>query len=169
MNRLRDPRGRFIKVGKVIDISANYSKGRNTPNTSSPERYRKTPEGSNSSWKPRRDPIERTIEGEGTLARGPDDLIPEEIQKDQPLVTCSYPLVTEPKDTTFSLVGSPNFVDLVDPEQVKSLFGNPIDTVISQIETSIVEPTFPLGFNKKTVDQRKISPETEHWDSPLSP
>ena len=69
----------------------------------------------------------------------------------------------------FSLVGSLKFVDLVNPEQVKPLFGNPIDTVISQIETSIVEPTIPLGFNKKTIDQRNISPEIENWDAPLSP
>ena len=103
------------------------------------------------------------------MTRGPEDLILEEIQKDQPLVTSISPLVTKPKDTTFSLVGSPNLVYLVDPEQVKAVFGNPIDTVISQIETSTVEPTFPLGFNKKTVHQRKISPETEHWDAPLSP
>ena len=86
------------------------------------------------------------------MTRGPEDLISEEIQKDQPLVTSSSPLVTKPKDTTFSLVGGPNLVDLVDPKQVKSLFGNPIVTVISQIETSTVEPTFPLGFNKKTID-----------------
>ena len=122
MNRLRDPQGIFIKVGKSIDISANFSRGCNTPTTNSLERYRKTLEGSNSAWKPRRDLIKRTIEEEGTLARGPNDLIAEEIQKDQSLVTPSSLLVTEPKDTTFSLVGSPNFVDLVDPEQVKDLF-----------------------------------------------
>ena len=103
------------------------------------------------------------------MTKGPKDLILEEIQKDQPLVTSSSPLVIKPKDMTFSLVGILNFFDLVDIEQVKSLFGNPSDTVISQIETSIVEPTLPLGFNKKTVDQRKISPETEGWDAPLSP
>ena len=103
------------------------------------------------------------------MTGGPKDLILEEIQKDQPLVTSSSPLVTKPKDTTFSLVGSLNFVDLVDPEHVKALFGNPLDTIISQIETSIVEPTLLLGFNKKTIDQTKISPETEHWDTPLSP
>ena len=67
MNRLRDPHGRFIKVGKAIDISTNFSRGRNTPNTKSPERYRKTPKGSNSAWKPKetlpRDLTKGTIEG----------------------------------------------------------------------------------------------------------
>ena len=53
---------------------------------------------------------------------------------------------------TFSQVGSPDFIDVVDPEQVKDLFGNPLDTVISQIETSTIETTLPLGFNKKMVD-----------------
>ena len=33
----------------------------------------------------------------------------------------------------------------------------------------MVEPNFHLGFNKKTVHQRKISPEIERWDTPLSP
>ena len=172
MNRLRDPQGRFIKVGKAIDISANFSRGSNTPTTNSPERYRKAPEGSNSTQKPKenlpRYITKGTIEGEGTFPRGPEDVIPKQIQRDQPLVTSTSPLVTQPKNTTFSLVGSPNFVYFVDPEQVKALFGNPLDIVISQIETSTVEPTFPLGF-KKMVDQGNISPEIECWDAPLSP
>ena len=74
-----------------------------------------------------------------------------------------------PNNTTFSLVGDPNFFDFVDPTQVKALFGTSVDPIISQIETSIVEPTIPLGFNKKTIDQRKISPEKEHWEAPLLP
>ena len=41
MNRIRDPQGRFIKVGKSINISANYSRGRNTPTTNSPESIEK--------------------------------------------------------------------------------------------------------------------------------
>ena len=53
MNKLRDPQGRFIKTGKDINIITKSSKGRNTPTTNSPERYRKTPEGSNSAWKPK--------------------------------------------------------------------------------------------------------------------
>ena len=53
MNRLRDPQGRFIKVGKSIDISTKFSRGHNNPTTNSPERYQKTPEGSNSVWKPK--------------------------------------------------------------------------------------------------------------------
>ena len=74
-----------------------------------------------------------------------------------------------PNNTTFSLVGDPNFVDFIDPSQVKSLFGNSVDPIISKIETSTVEPTIPLGFNKNMVDQRKISFEKECWDAPLSP
>ena len=74
-----------------------------------------------------------------------------------------------PNNTTFSLVGDPNFIDFVDLAQVKSLFGTSVDPVISQIETSKVEPTISLGFNKNTVDHRNISPEKVHWDAPLSP
>ena len=78
MNRLRDPRGRFINIGKYIDISTNFSKGHNTPTTNSLESFQKTPEGSNSAWKPKetlpRDISKGTVEGEGTLTRGPEDL-----------------------------------------------------------------------------------------------
>ena len=83
MNRLRDPQGRFIKVGKAIDISANFPMGHNTPTINSPERYRKTHKGSNFAWKPKetlpRDITKGTIEGEGTLTRGPEDLILKEV------------------------------------------------------------------------------------------
>ena len=103
------------------------------------------------------------------MAEGPKYPIPEEVQEDQPLETLIPPLVSNPSNTTFSLVEDLNFVDFVDPAQVKSLFGTLVDPFIFQIETSIVEPTIPLGFNKNTVDQRKISPEQERWDAPLSP
>ena len=49
------------------------------------------------------------IEGEGTLAGGPKDLISEEVQEDQPLGTSNPPLVLNPNNTTFSLVGDLNF------------------------------------------------------------
>ena len=110
-----------------------------------------------------------SIKAEGTLTRVPKDPIPEEVQEDQPLETSSPPLVSNPINTTFSLVGDLNFIEFVDLAQVKSLFGTLVDPVISQIETSTVEPTIPLGFHKNTVDQRKISPEKECWDAPLSP
>ena len=109
------------------------------------------------------------IEGEGTLVEGPNHLIPEEVQEDQPLEISNPPLVLNPNNTTFSIVGDLNFVDFVDLGQVKALFGTSVDLVISQIETSIVEPTIPLRFNKNMVDQRKISPEQERWNAPLSP
>ena len=99
------------------------------------------------------------------MAGGPNDIISEEIQEDQPLETSNPPLVLNPNSTTFSLVGDLNFIDFVDPAQVKALFGNSIDPVISQIETSTVEPTIPLGFNKSSVDKRKNSPEKERWDT----
>ena len=80
MNRLRDPQGRFIKIGKYINISTKFSRGHNTLTTNSPKRYWKTLEGSNYAWKPKetlpRDITKGTIEGEGTLTRGPEDLIP---------------------------------------------------------------------------------------------
>ena len=86
------------------------------------------------------------------MAGGPKDLISKEIQEDQPLETSNPPLVLNPNNTTFSLVGDPNFIDFVDPAQVKALFGSSVDPIISQIETSMIEPTITLGFNKNLVD-----------------
>ena len=81
MSRLRDPQGRFVKTGKLIEIPTNFRRGRNSPTTNSPERYRKTLVRGSSTQK-----LEETllgyltgeaIEGEGTLLAGPKDPIPE--------------------------------------------------------------------------------------------
>ena len=126
MRRLRDPQSRFVKTRKLIEIPTNFHRGRNTLTTNLAERYRKTPIGSSSTQKPKEtlsaDLTNEAIEGEGTLARGPKDLISEEIQEDQPLEISNPQLVLNPNNTTFSLVGDPNFVDFVDPAKVKALF-----------------------------------------------
>ena len=171
MSILIDPQGRFVKTGKLIEIPTNFYRGRNTPTTNSAKRYRKTPTGSSSTQKTKETLsgglTGEAIKGEGTLEGGPKDLNPEEVQEDQPLGTSNPPLVLNLINTIFSLVGDPNFIDFVDVAEVKALFGNSVDPVISQIETSTVEPTIPLGFNKNIVDQRKISIEQERWDAPL--
>ena len=81
MSRIRDPQGRFVQNRKVIEVSTNYHRGRNSPTTNSPERYRKTPIGSSSTLKPKEilleDLTEEAIEGEGTLAEGLKDPVPE--------------------------------------------------------------------------------------------
>ena len=137
MNRLRDPQDRFIKIGKAINISTNFFRKHNAPTTNSPERYRKMPIGSSSTLKPKESLLEdltgEAIKGEGTLVGGPKDLIPDIVQEDQPLETSNPPLVMNPNNTTFSLVWDPNFIDFVDPTQVKDLFGISVDPVISQI------------------------------------
>ena len=84
MSRLRDPQGRFVKTGKLIEIPTNFHRGCNTPTTNSTERYRKTPIGSSSTQKPKDtfsgDLTGEAIEGEGTLEGGPKDLIPKEVK-----------------------------------------------------------------------------------------
>ena len=86
MSRIRDPQGRFVMTEKVTKVSTNYRRGRNSPTTNSPERYRNTPIGSSSTLKPKETLLEditgEAIEGEGTLAEGPKDPIPEEFQVD---------------------------------------------------------------------------------------
>ena len=142
MSKLRYPQGIFVNIGKLIEVPTNYRRGCNYPTTNSPERYRKMCVGSSYTLKPKEIPLEyltgEAIEGEGTLAESRKDLVHEEVQEDQPLETPSPPLVSNPINTSLSLVGDPNFVDFVDPAQVKALFGTSIDPVISQIETSTV-------------------------------
>ena len=53
MSRLKDPQGRFIKIGKLIEIPTNFHRGRNTPTTNSAESYRNMPIGSSSILKPK--------------------------------------------------------------------------------------------------------------------
>ena len=84
MSRIRDHQGRFVKTRKLIEISTNFYRECNSPTTDSAERYRNTPIGSNSTLKPKetlsRDLTGESIEGEGTLVGGPNDLIPEKVQ-----------------------------------------------------------------------------------------
>ena len=84
MSRLRYLKVRFVKTGKIIKIPTNYRRGRNSPTTNSPERYRKMPIGSSSTLKPKEnlsgDLTEEAIEGEGTLARCLKDFIPKKVQ-----------------------------------------------------------------------------------------
>ena len=89
-----------------------------------------------------------------------EDLILENILRDQLLKTSNHP------NTTYSLVGDSNFVDLVYPVQVKALLDN---SVISQIETSKVESTSPIGSNRSIANGRNISPKKEYWDTSVSP
>ena len=52
---------------------------------------------------------------------------------------------------------------------MKALFGNSINIVTPQIETSTVASTIPIRPNKRMGDRRNISPGKEHWDAPFSP
>ena len=126
MSRIRDPQGRFFKTKKVIEVPTNYCRGRNSPTTNSSERYRNMPIGSSSTLKPKESLLEdltrEAIEGEGTLAKCPKDHVPEEVQEDQPLETPIPPLVPNPINTKFSLVGDSNFVEFVDPAHIRGYY-----------------------------------------------
>ena len=88
-----------------------------------------------------------------TLTRKFEDIILQKVSLDQLLKTSKH------LNATASLVGDPNFVDFVDPVQVKAPLD---DSVTSQIETSEVESTFPIGSNRSMANGRKISPENEY-------
>ena len=141
----RDYKGRYFRTSSqnLIKIPTNLYGGWNTPITNSTERNKRTHIGSSSTWKPK-DFIGETIDGEEIMAGNPKDPIPEEVQEGQPLEILNPPLVQKPNDTTFSLVGDPNFVNFIDPPQVQDLFGSSTNIVISHIETSTVVPTIPI-------------------------
>ena len=52
---------------------------------------------------------------------------------------------------------------------MKSLFGNSINIVTPQIETTTVASSIPLRPNKRMGDRRKISPRKEFWVAPFPP
>ena len=52
---------------------------------------------------------------------------------------------------------------------MKALFGNSINIVTPQIETSTVASPIPIRTNKIMGDRRKIYPGKECWDTPFSP
>ena len=79
-----------------------------------------------------------------------EDLVLEKFSRDQLWKTSKH------LDTACSLIGDPNFVDFVDHVQVKALLDN---SMISQIETSEVESTYPIGSNRSMENGRKISHE----------
>ena len=168
MNIPRDSNGRYVRTisKNLVKIPTNLYGGWNTPTNNSVERYRRTHIGSSSTWKPK-EFIGETIDSEEILAGNIKDLIYEEVQEGQPLQILNPPLVQKPNDTTFSLVGDPNFINFIDPAEVGDLFGSSTNIFISHIETSIVVPTIPIELNKNIVDHRKISPTQKMLGCPI--
>ena len=62
-----------------------------------------------------------------------------------------------------------NFTNFFNLTQVKALFGNSINIITPQIDTSTVASPTPIGTNKRMGDQRKIFPGKECWVSPFPP
>ena len=116
MNIPGDSKGRYIRDNSqnLIKIPTNLYEWWNNPTTNSTERYQRTHIGSSSTWRPK-DFIGETIDGEKILAGNPKDPIYEEVQEGQPLEILNPPLVHKLNNTTFSLVGDPNFVNFIDP------------------------------------------------------
>ena len=116
MNKPRDPKGRYIRDNSqgLIKIATNLYEGWNTPTTNLVERNRRTHIGSSSRWRPK-EFIGETIDSGEILVGSPNDPIFEEVQEGQPLEILNSLLVQKPNNTNFSLVGDPNFVNLIDP------------------------------------------------------
>jgi hypothetical protein len=57
----------------------------------------------------------------------------------------------EPNNTTFVFLppsGDPNFEDIIDPEQVNTLFGSSTNIIVSQIDTETLAPIISTGSSR---------------------
>jgi len=134
MNKPRDPKGRYIRTSshKPTNIPTNLYGGIST------RRAQETLSEAHSG-----ETIEKPEEPENreTLPVNSQENIEVEPQpEERSLEPLETPPITKPNDTTFSLVGDSNFVDIIDPEQVNILFRNSTNIVVSQIETLTLEP-----------------------------
>jgi hypothetical protein len=177
MNRPRDSRGRYIRNSPrhTPKFPPNFYGGRTISGTSSATRYQRTPQGASSSREAREAPsgasptetIEKPEEPKSrtTVPLDPSShprVRPEpEINPTSPF---AFPTSSEPPATT--IFRDPNFVDLVDPEQVNTLFGSPSGKAVSK-----EEPTAdPEGYIADNFSRGEdIPPRGERWDASLSP
>jgi hypothetical protein len=171
MNKPRDPKGRYIKTKPklLIKVPSNLFGGRNTPPINFAERYQKV--GDSSTQRAKKvseetkigETIEQTIETSAVVGH---EALPIEPS-------------SEPANTTFSFsppLGDTNFVDIIDLKQVNSLFGSSANIVVSQVETTTLEPVVSTRLSKvldiQIVDKysyrRNTLPEKEPWDTLLS-
>jgi hypothetical protein len=143
MNRLRDPKGTYIK--SKLDLStkvpSNIFRGRNVPLISSVDRYRKIGAGSTQSTK--------IVSEETNTGR----TIEQEIEAPIILGQEARPLKpsAEPNNTTFAFtppLGYPNFEDIIDPEQVNIFFGSSTNVIISQTDIENLAPIISTGSSR---------------------
>ena len=77
----------------------------------------------------------------------------------------------EPGNTTYQqiqILGDPNLVDTVNPEEVQAILRNP-DTIVSQITTATVESKV-IGSSKEPIgDSNSVKKNPERWDFTPSP
>jgi hypothetical protein len=85
----------------------------------------------------------------------------------------------EPTNTTFVFSppsGDPNFVDIIDPEQVNNLFGSSANIIVSQVETKTLAPIVSTKSSRvpdiqavgRPSHQRDTFLRKEPWDTLLS-
>jgi hypothetical protein len=143
MNRPRDPKGRYIKSKSDLStkVPSDLFGGRNIPLINSADRYRKT--GASSTQRAKAvseetktgSTIEQKIEASVIVG-----------QEARPLEPSA-----EPNNTTFVFLppsGDPNFEDIIDPEQVNTLFGSSANIIVSQIDTETLAPIISTGSSR---------------------
>jgi hypothetical protein len=178
MNKPRDPKGRYVKTNLKLPtkVPSNLFGGRNTPSINSAEWCRKVQVG-DSSTKKDKNVLEETKTEETIEHKIKTPTI--EGHEVKPLEPFNFSS-SKPTNTTFAFLppsGDSNFTDIIDPEQVNSLFGGSTNIVVSQVETTTSEPIISIGSRKIPEIQiteifsywRNISLEKERWDALLSP
>jgi hypothetical protein len=130
MNRPRDPKGRNIKIKSYLStkVPSDLFGGRKIPLINFADQYRKTRAISTQRDK---SVFEETKIG-STIEQKVESLVIVG-QKARPL----KPSI-EKNNTTFVFLppsGDPNFEDIIDPEQVTTLFSSSTNITVSQIDT----------------------------------
>jgi hypothetical protein len=175
MNKPRDPKGRYVKTNPKLPtkVPSKLFGGRNTPSINSAERYQKVQVGDRSTHKAKEVSVEtRTEETIEHKIETPTI----ERKEVKPLEPSNFSS-SKPTNTTFSFLppsGDSNFIDIIDPEQVNTLFGGSTNIVVSQVETTTSKLIVSTGSSKVPIidnssHRRNISPEKERWDASLSP
>jgi hypothetical protein len=162
MNKPRDPKDRYIKSKSDLStkVPSNLFGGRNVPITSFIDQYQKTRAISTQRGKV----VSEVTKSESTIEQ---KIEPSVIlgQEERPLEPFA-----EPNNTTFVFLPpsrDPKFEDIIDPEQVNTLFGSSTNIIVSQIDTENFTPITSTG-SSRDLDTQTVGRPSHQRDTLFS-
>jgi hypothetical protein len=162
MNRPRDSKCRYVKSKSDLStkVPSDLFGGRNVPLINSADRYQKI--GASST---QRDKVVSEETNTGST-------IEHKIEASVILRQEARPLKpsTEPNNTTFVLLppsGDPNFEDIIDPEQVNTLFGSSTNIIVSQVDTETLAPIISTD-SSRVLDTQTVGRPSHQRDTLFS-